>query len=106
MAQKKAQKKTQKFEPLGDRVVIEPLEEEGTTPSGIVLPETAKKKPQEGIVLAVGTGRVLDNGEREPMEVKVKDKVLYTKYAGTEVEVDDKKLLIMSQKDILAIIKG
>jgi len=102
----KAKKAKSKFEPLGDRVVIEPLEGEETTPSGIVLPETAKKKPQEGIVLAVGSGRVLDNGEREPVEVKVNDKVLYTKYAGTEVEVDDKTLLIMSQKDILAIIKG
>ena len=99
-------KKAQKFEPLGDRVVIEPLEGDETTPSGIVLPETAKKKPQEGVVVAVGPGRVLDTGEREPMEVKAKDKVLYTKYAGTEVEVDDKNLLIMSQKDILAIITG
>lgn len=93
-----------KIKPLADRVVVEPLEKEETTASGIVLPETAKEKPQEGIVLAVGPGRLLDNGERAPMEVKVKDKVLFAKYAGTEVKMNDKKYLVLSEKDILAII--
>lgn len=93
-----------RIKPLADRVVVEPLEKEETTASGIVLPETAKEKPQEGIVLAVGPGRLLDNGERAPMEVKVKDKVLFAKYAGTEVKMDDKKYLVLSEKDILAII--
>ncbi|MBC7264673.1 MAG: co-chaperone GroES [Chloroflexi bacterium] len=93
-----------KLKPLADRVVVEPLEKEETTASGIVLPETAKEKPQEGVVLAVGPGRLLDNGERAPMEVKVKDKVLFAKYAGTEVKMDDKKYLVLSEKDILAII--
>lgn len=91
--------------PLADRVLVEPVEKEETTPSGIVLPETAKEKPQEGLVLAVGPGRLLDNGERAPMEVKVKDKVLYAKYAGTELKMGDKKYLILGEKDILAILK-
>ena len=93
------------IKPLADRVLVEPLEKEETTPSGIVLPETAKEKPQEGMVLAVGPGHLLDNGERAPMEVKAKDKVLYAKYAGTEIKRDDKKYLIVSEKDILAILK-
>jgi chaperonin GroES len=91
--------------PLADRVLVEPMEKEETTPSGIVLPETAKEKPQEGLVLAVGPGRVQDNGERAPMEVKVKDRVLYAKYAGAELKRDDKKYLILSEKDILAVLK-
>jgi chaperonin GroES len=91
--------------PLSDRVLVEPLEKEETTPSGIVLPETAKEKPQEGLVLAVGPGRLLDSGERAPMEVKAKDKVLYAKYAGTELKMADKKYLILGEKDILAILK-
>ncbi|MBM4429410.1 MAG: co-chaperone GroES [Chloroflexi bacterium] len=91
--------------PLADRVLVEPLEKEETTPGGIVLPETAKEKPQEGLVLAVGPGRLLDNGERAPMEVKVKDKVLYAKYAGTELKMGDKKYLILGEKDILAVLK-
>jgi len=94
-----------KFKPLSDRIVVEPIEKEETTASGIVLPETAKEKPQEGKVVAVGPGRLLDNGERASMEVKVDDKVIFAKYAGTEVKLDDKKLLILSEKDILAIIE-
>jgi len=94
-----------KFKPLSDRIVVEPIEKEETTASGIVLPETAKEKPQEGKVVAVGPGRLLDNGERAPMEVKVDDRVIFAKYAGTEVKLDDKKLLILSEKDILAIIE-
>ena len=93
------------IKPLGDRVLVEPMEKEETTASGIVLPETAKEKPQEGLVLAVGPGRLLDNGERAAMEVKAKDRVLFAKYAGTELKRNDKKYLILSEKDILAILK-
>jgi chaperonin GroES len=95
---------TTKLRPLGDRVVIEPTPREEMTKSGIVLPDTAKEKPQEGKVLAVGPGRILDDGKREAVDVKVGDKVLYAKYAGTEFKVDDNELLIVSQKDILAIV--
>jgi chaperonin GroES len=98
-------KEVKDIKPLADRVLVEPVEKEETTPSGIVLPETAKEKPQEGIVLAVGPGHLLDNGERAPMEVKVKDTVLFAKYAGTELKRDDKKYLILSEKDILAVMK-
>jgi chaperonin GroES len=95
---------TTKLRPLGDRVVIEPTPREEMTKSGIVLPDTAKEKPQEGKVLAVGPGRILDDGKRESVDVKVGDKVLYAKYAGTEFKVDENELLIVSQKDILAVI--
>ena len=95
---------TTKLRPLGDRVVIEPTPREEMTKSGIVLPDTAKEKPQEGKVLAVGPGRILDDGKREAIDVKVGDKVLYAKYAGTEFKVDENELLIVSQKDILAVI--
>ncbi|EGL82994.1 10 kDa chaperonin [Caldalkalibacillus thermarum TA2.A1] len=91
------------LKPLGDRVVIEPIEKEETTASGIVLPDTAKEKPQEGKVVAVGSGR-LENGERIPLEVKEGDRVIFSKYAGTEVKIDDKELLIMRESDILAIL--
>jgi chaperonin GroES len=76
------------------------------TKSGIVLPDTAKEKPQEGEIVAAGPGRLNDEGEREPMDVKVGDKVLYAKYAGTEFKIDDNEFLIISQKDILAIVEG
>lgn len=92
------------LKPLGDRLVVEPIEEEERTASGIVLPETAKEKPQKGRVLAVGPGRSLDNGERAPMEVSVDDTVIYAKYAGTEYKQGDKTYLIMSEKDVLAIV--
>jgi len=94
-----------KLRPLGDRVVVKPTEREEMTKSGIVLPDTAKEKPQEGKILATGPGRILDDGTREPMDVKVGQKVLYGKYAGTEFKVDDDDLLIVSQKDILAIVE-
>ncbi|MBX5490877.1 MAG: co-chaperone GroES [Chloroflexi bacterium] len=94
-----------KLRPLGDRVVVKPLPREEVTRSGIVLPDTAKEKPQEGEVIAVGPGR-LDDGERQPMDVKVGDKVLYAKYAGTEFKIEDEELLILSEKDILAIIEN
>jgi len=92
------------FKPLGSRVVIEPLEQEDITPGGIVLPETAKEKPQKGTVLAMGPGDRDDDGKRIPMDVAVGDTVLYAKYAGTEVKVDGKKLLILKENDILAIV--
>ncbi len=93
-----------KLRPLGDRVVVKPTPREEMTKSGIVLPDTAKEKPQEGSILAVGPGRILDDGKREAMDVAVGQKVLYGKYAGTEFKVDDEELLIVSQKDILAIV--
>lgn len=94
-----------KLRPLGDRVVIEPTPREEMTKSGIVLPDTAKERPQEGTVLSVGPGRTLDDGSREPMEVSEGQKVLFQKYAGTEFKLDDEELLILSQKDILAVIE-
>src|SRR5499427_9546021 len=90
--------------PLGDRVVLKPVEREERTKSGIVLPDTAKEKPQEGIVEAVGSGRILDNGTKVPMELKVGDRVLYAKYAGNEFKVDEIEYLIVSEKDVLAIV--
>lgn len=94
-----------KLRPLGDRVVIKPTPREEMTKSGIVLPDTAKEKPQEGSVIAVGPGRILDDGNREPMDVKEGQKVLYGRYAGTEFVVDGEDLLIVSQKDILAVVE-
>jgi chaperonin GroES len=99
-----ATKTETKLTPLGDRVVLKPTPREEMTKSGLVLPDTAKEKPQEGSVIAVGPGRILDDGKREPMDVKVGNKVLYGKYAGTEFKLDDDELLIVSQKDILAIV--
>ncbi|HZQ99715.1 MAG TPA: co-chaperone GroES [Chloroflexota bacterium] len=94
-----------KLTPLGDRVVVEPVEEEQMTTSGIYLPDTAKEKPQQGKIIAVGPGAQKDDGKRVPLEVKVGDTVLYAKYAGTEVKQDGKDLLILSERDILAILK-
>ena len=93
-----------KLRPLGDRVVIKPTPREEMTKSGIVLPDTAKEKPQEGTILSAGPGRLNDDGKREAMDVKEGDKVLYAKYAGTEFKVDEQDLLIVSQKDILAVV--
>ena len=92
------------IKPLGERVVIEVAESEMKTASGIVLPDTAKEKPQEGTIVAVGTGKLLDNGERAKMEVKAGDKVLFSKYSGTEVKVDEKKYLVVRESDIFAIL--
>ena len=92
--------------PLGDRVVIRPLAREEVTKSGIVLPDTAKEKPQQGEVLAVGPGRILDSGERVNMDVKSGDRVLFAKYAGTEFKLEEDELLILSEKDILAIMEN
>jgi chaperonin GroES len=93
------------IKPLGDRVVVEPIEREQTTASGIILPETAKEKPQEGKVLAIGAGRRDEDGNRIPMDVAEGDTVLYAKYAGTEVKLGEKKLLILKESDILAIVE-
>jgi chaperonin GroES len=94
-----------KLRPLGDRVVIKPTPREEMTKSGIVLPDTAKEKPQEGEILAVGPGAVLDDGSRGAMDVSVGQKVLYAKYAGTEFKVDSDELLILKQTDILAVVE-
>jgi chaperonin GroES len=93
------------LKPLADRLVVEPLEQEEATSGGILLPETAKEKPQQGKVLAAGPGRTDDEGKRIVMDVKVGDKVLYAKYSGTEVKIDGKKLLILKESDILAIVQ-
>jgi chaperonin GroES len=93
-----------KLTPLGDRVVVQPLGREETTKSGIVLPDTAKEKPQRGTVLAVGQGRRDDDGARIPLDVAVGDQVLFAKYAGTEFKLDDQDLLILAEKDLLAIV--
>ncbi len=93
------------LKPLGDRVVVEPIEKEERTASGIILPETAKEKPQEGEVVAIGPGRRDDNGKLIPMDVKKGDIVLFAKYAGTEVKIEDKKVLILKESDILAIVE-
>ena len=93
------------LKPLGDRMVVKPLEEEEVTPSGIVLPETAKEKPQKGEVLSVGPGARDDDGNRIDMDVKVGDKILFAKYGGTEIKVDSDKLLILRESDVLAIIE-
>ncbi len=95
-----------KIKPLGDRLLVKPLEEEDVTASGIVLPETAKEKPQKGEVLAVGLGSRDDEGKHIAMEVSVKDTVLFAKYAGTEIKVEADKLLILRESDILAIIEN
>jgi chaperonin GroES len=93
-----------KLRPLGDRVWVEPIEREETTASGIVLPETAKEKPMEGKILAVGPGSRNEKGDRQPLDVKVGDRVLFAKYAGTEVKHDGTKYLIMRESDLLAVI--
>ena len=90
--------------PLGDRVVVRPLAREEVTKSGIVLPDTAKEKPQQGEVVSVGPGRVLDNGDRQAMELKAGDRVLFAKYSGTEFKHEDDELLILRESDVLAIV--
>jgi chaperonin GroES len=92
------------FKPLGGRVLIEPVEQEEVTAGGIVLPETAKEKPQQGKVLAAGPGDRNEKGERIPMDVKVGDLILFAKYSGTEVKMEGKKLLIMRESDLLGIV--
>ena len=94
-----------KLQPLGDRVVVKPTDEaESRTPSGLVIPDTAKEKPQIGEVIAVGPGARDDNGDRVPMDLSVGDRVLYSKFAGTEVKLDSDEYLVLSERDILAIV--
>ena len=94
-----------KLQPLGDRVVVQPAEREETTKSGIVIPDTAKEKPQRGSIIAVGKGRRDDDGDRIPMDVSIGDTVLFAKYAGTEFKFEDEEYLILSEKDILAKVE-
>jgi chaperonin GroES len=93
------------IKPLGDRVLVKPIEKETETSSGLLLPETAKEKPQEGEILAVGMGKRDDDGERIALDVEVGNRVLFAKYAGTEIKMDGEKLLIMKESDILGIIE-
>ncbi len=92
------------LKPLGDRVVVEHVEQAEKTAGGVFLPDTAKEKPQEGRVLAVGTGRTLDNGTVLPLSVKVGDKIIYSKYSGSEIKFEGKEVLIISEKDVLAVV--
>ena len=96
---------TVSIKPLEDRIVIKQVEAEQTTASGLVIPDTAKEKPQEGEVMAVGPGRIDDNGNRVPLDVAVGDKVIYSKYGGTEVKVEGKDYLVLTARDVLAKIK-
>lgn len=93
-----------KLKPLGDRVVLKIVEQEEKTRGGILLPDTAKEKPQKGEVLAVGTGKVLDNGEKIPLDVQVGDKVIFGRYSGTELKIEGEEYLIVSERDILAVV--
>ncbi|HON34629.1 MAG TPA: co-chaperone GroES [Synergistales bacterium] len=94
-----------KLKPLGDRIVVKVLTQEEKTRGGIVIPDTAKEKPQEGEVLAIGSGRVLENGQKLPLEVKKGDKILFSKYGGTEVKIEGEELLILSERDVLAVLE-
>ena len=91
-----------KLQPLGDRIIVKPIEREEVTKGGIVLPDTAKEKPQEGKVIAVGPGRLSEDGKRIAMEVKVGDRVIYARYGGTEIKIEDEELVILRESDILA----
>jgi chaperonin GroES len=95
-----------KLKPLGDRLIVQALEEEETTASGLVLPDTAKEKPQKGKVLAVGDGRVDDDGKRIPLDVSEGDEVLYSKYGGTEIKVEGDELLVLRESDVLARVES
>ncbi len=93
------------IQPLGDRILVKPLEAEEKTKGGILLPDSAKEKPQEGEVVAVGSGRMLEDGKIVPLELKEGDKILFSKYGGTEVKLDGEEHLIMKEEDVLALIK-
>ncbi len=99
-----AQATAKTIRPLGDRIVVRPMEREETTKSGIVLPDTAKEKPQQGTVIAVGSGKLLESGERQPMEVQEGQTVLFAKYAGTEFSLEDEDVLILRESDVLGIL--
>lgn len=106
MATKTAKKTKVKIQPLADRVVVRPLEETEQMRGGLYIPDTAKEKPQQGEVIAVGPGKMSDDGKRIAPELKVGQRVLYGKYSGTEVTVDDEELLILRESDVLAVIQG
>ena len=93
------------IQPLGDRILVKLLEEEGKSPGGIILPDTAKEKPQEGKVMAVGRGRLLEDGTIRPLEIRIGDTVLFAKYSGTEVNHEEKEFLILREEDVLAVLK-
>ena len=93
------------IKPIGDRVLVQPLEEQEVKKGGIIIPDTAKEKPQEGEVVAVGPGKVTEDGKRQPMEVKVGDKILFGKYSGSEVKLGDEEFLIMREEDVLGILQ-
>jgi len=95
-----------KIRPLHDRVIVKRLEEERTSPGGIVIPDTAAEKPVQGKIIAVGKGKILENGEVRPLDVKVGDKILFGKYSGTEVKVDGEELLVMREEDVVAVIES
>jgi len=95
-----------KIRPLHDRVVVKRLEEERKTPGGIVIPDTATEKPVQGKVVAVGNGKILEDGKVRPLDVKVGDKILFGKYSGTEVKVDGDELIVMREEDVMAVIEG
>lgn len=95
-----------KIRPLHDRVIIKRLEEERTSPGGIVIPDSAAEKPIKGKVIAVGKGKILENGETRPLDLKVGDKVLFGKYSGTEVKMNDEELLVMREEDVMAVLEG
>ena len=94
------------LKPLGDRIVVKPLDAEEKTKSGLVLPDTAKEKPQEGKVIAVGTGKLLDDGIVKPLEIKHGDRVLYGKYSGTEIRISNEDYLILREEDVLAVVQS
>jgi chaperonin GroES len=95
-----------KLKPLNDRVVVKRIEEEEKTAGGIIIPDTAKEKPIQGEVLAVGTGKLMEDGSRRPLDLKAGDRVLFGKYAGTDIKIDGEELLIMREDDILAVVEG
>jgi chaperonin GroES len=95
-----------KIRPLNDKIVVRRVEAETKTKGGIVLPDTAKEKPKEGVVVSVGTGKLLENGDRAPFQVKEKDRVIFSSYAGTEVKVDGEEYLILSEDDVLAVVES
>jgi chaperonin GroES len=101
----KEERETMKIKPLHDRVVIKRTEEEEKTKGGIIIPDAAKEKPQQGLVVAAGDGKILENGQKSPLSVKVGDKILFGKYSGTEIKIDGEEHLIMREDDILAIIE-
>jgi chaperonin GroES len=94
-----------KIRPLQDRILVKRLEEEDTTKGGIIIPDTAKEKPSEGLVMAVGKGKVMENGKLQPLDVKKKDRILFSKYSGTDIKIEGEEYLIMREDDVLGVIE-